>query len=468
MAETGIQEKGANRGKTVVRVLRIVGFALLVALFIGLLVHALLSVFVKRYYPTFGHSRLFAVVTDSMEPEIAAGSMIVCRVPQGAGDIEVGTVITFEVTDGKAVTLLTHRVVEIRVDEASGTVRYVTRGDNAGGVDAVRPRFEDVVGVYTGRKCGFFGYVVGFLQSSQGAIALILIAMIGLIVYIVVRFIGLVNTWRAVAVAALRKSGTLLAETENESLTTIADVIGIVVKDPYDRKDVRRKDRKLHWFLKTGALPKRPYADDLEIDPASVDARETSIVLDPPAAETETPQTAGTGTPQIAVETCEQVRYAYTYAARLARLQPQSKEWYVRLKNELLSYVGVRAKTAKGGERFSVGRQTVGRLTVRGKTLCLALTVEASAYAGGKYRIERARDGSLVYRIRSERRAKYALELIADAMRKFAVEKDPTYLAQDFYVPYAGVYTLMQQGLVKRDTRLTEKKYRIEEVDGDE
>lgn len=258
------KEGARSKKKTATRVLGICGFCALCALLLALVVNSLLCVFLPHYYPTFGGYRLFAIVSDSMEPEIPTGYMISGRVPKSADEIEVGTIITFEVRQGNSVVLVTHRVKEIHTDAATGVISYTTQGDNVDRADGVRPTYDRVVGIYTGGKCAFFGYFFGFLQSSEGAITLIIIALIIALTLIIIRFVNLVTVWRSTAVNALKKSGSMLSGTEIEQLGTIADVIGIVSKEPIDEKDVKRKDKKLKWFIRTGSLPKRPYSDDLD------------------------------------------------------------------------------------------------------------------------------------------------------------------------------------------------------------
>lgn len=268
MAEEIIGEETDKKPKTKARlagkICGICGFVIACVLLAVLTVNALLCVFVKHYYPTFGQYRLFAIVSDSMEPEIMTGDMIVGRVPKDESEITPGTVITYELDQNGSIVLITHRVTGTGINEETGERYYTTRGDNAGGTDAYRPVFSDIVGVYTGNKCGFFGYFFGFLQSPEGAIALIIIILIITITLIIVHFVNLVTIWRKIALIALKKSGMLLSDTQIEELGTIADVIGIVTKEPLDKTDIRRKDKKLHWFIRTGALPKRPYSDDLD------------------------------------------------------------------------------------------------------------------------------------------------------------------------------------------------------------
>lgn len=470
--QEGAKEK--SRSRTAKKVCGWVGFALSLALLIGLTVNALLAVFLDHYYPTFGSYRLFSIVTDSMEPEIPTGNMIVCRVPESEDEIGVGTVITYEWRQNGNVTLITHRVIEVNTDAVTRIVSYTTQGDNAGGVDAVRPAFSDVVGIYTGQKCAFFGYLFGFLQSAEGAIALIVILLIIALTIIIVHFVNLVNVWRNLAVAALKKSGTMLSDTQIEGLGVIADVIGIVSKDPVDKADVKRKDKKLRWFIKTGALPKRPYNDDLDENAAFSGGGKLDLGLSVPTAE---PSVAGEEsavssageTERILHDRFEKISYRFTFRAKLAMLAPQPKEWYSLLKNELLSYRGVRVRTNNKFESFMIGRRTAARFAVRGKTLCFYFAGKPSDYENGKYAVQQVKSNTpCLYRIRSALRAKYALALIGDLISGFGAEKNPDYIQQDFYPPYEGIVSLLQKGLVKRNLTSVEKTYRLVETDSEE
>lgn len=275
--EEQIRQSENKKSGTAVKVLKIVGFVFLCVVFVVLLINALLSVFMDKYYPTFGKYRLFAIVSDSMEDEIPTGHLIVCKVPDDPSEIEVDTVITYEWKNGGSTVLITHRVVAITYNEA-GEARYTTKGDNADGIDTVRPTYNDVIGIYTGKSCAVLGYIIGFLTSAEGAITLILAVLIITITAIIVHFVHRVTVWRNVALAALKKSGAILGDTQIEELGTIKDVIGIVAKEPLDERDVRRKDKKLNWFIKTGTLPKRPYSDDLDESLPAVEQKMPRLV----------------------------------------------------------------------------------------------------------------------------------------------------------------------------------------------
>ena len=122
-------------------------------------------------------------------------------------------------------------------------------------------------------------------------------------------------------------------------------------------------------------------------------------------------------------------------------------------------------------ETFHIGRMTVAKFIVRGKTLSMLFAVEPSSYAGTKYSVRDVStvssmaDTPTMYRIRKERRCRYAKEMISDIMNELKVYKNPNYEAQDYFVPYEGDMALMQRGLVKRVVSGSTKTFKIEEVD---
>ena len=174
----------------------------------------------------------------------------------------------------------------------------------------------------------------------------------------------------------------------------------------------------------------------------------------------------------IVTETGERIRYDRSLTAKLGKLSNESKEWYTELKNELLSYEKIKDRMSWKRESFRLGRVTLARFTVRGKTLCLFFAVEPSGYAGTKYHVEdvsnvaSTADTPTMYRIKSGRRMKYAKEMIAGIMKEIKVYKNPRYEAKDFFVPYEGDMALMQRGLIKRVITGSTRTFKIEELDG--
>lgn len=174
------------------------------------------------------------------------------------------------------------------------------------------------------------------------------------------------------------------------------------------------------------------------------------------------------------IEGQERVRYDRSFTAKLCQLKSETKEWYTLIKNELLSYERVKPRMSWRRESFRIGRMTFARLTIRGKTLCLMLAVEPDGYSGTKYAVEdvsnvdSTADTPTLYRIKSERRLKYAKEMIAGVMKELKCYKNSHYEAQDFFMPYEGDMSLMLRGLVKRLVSKSTRAFKVEEVNDEE
>lgn len=111
----------------------------------------------------------YTVLSGSMEPTYHVGSLIYVRDIE-ADEIEVGTPLTFSVSDGSLVA--THRVCEII--EENGETLYITKGD-ANDVTDPPLKYSRVIGspVYS---IPYLGYFSTWLQSGAGVIAGIALA----------------------------------------------------------------------------------------------------------------------------------------------------------------------------------------------------------------------------------------------------------------------------------------------------
>ncbi|MBD5132018.1 MAG: signal peptidase I [Clostridiales bacterium] len=245
------------------KVFKVAGVLLLLFVLVALTLNALLSMFSDNYYTTFGKYRLFAIVTDSMEPEIPTGSMIVDVKPTSEAEITVGTVITFRAKSGKDTILLTHRVTAI--GERNGQTVYTTKGDNAGGTDAYKPTFDDIAGVYTGNKCGFFGSLFGFFQSSLGISMLIFCLFIVIVAWVAIWYINRTEIRKKVENAALKKSAQALSSVSLRydnitEITAVMDVLGMLTDTPQTHAEAKAISDRLMQFIRAEnlELPKTP------------------------------------------------------------------------------------------------------------------------------------------------------------------------------------------------------------------
>ena len=271
--EVAQQPQPIKKRSKVARGFGIFGVIVLVILLIVLTVNALLSMFMEDYYTTFGEYRLFSIVSDSMEPTIPKGSMIVGTKPKDISEVKVstsetskdGTVITFKTknVNGDSI-LLTHRVVGKSTDE-KGKTTFTTRGDNAGGVDSVHPEWDDIVGIYTGKKVGFFGALFGFFASALGASVLIFVLFIVIVAWITIFYINRTEARKALENAALKKSSEALSTVNLRydnihEITAVLDVLGMVTEEPKSSAESKMITERLNEFIRatTFELPKTP------------------------------------------------------------------------------------------------------------------------------------------------------------------------------------------------------------------
>ena len=171
------------------------------------------------------------------------------------------------------------------------------------------------------------------------------------------------------------------------------------------------------------------------------------------------------------------LRYDRSFTARLIQSEDSVKQWYTLLKNELLSYKKVRARMSWKRETFRVSgsalaeggeSRTIARLSHRGKTLCLFLPLNPANYEDTKYKVELEdstsyEDTPCLYRIKNEKRLRYALELIQSVMEELGVPR-VEHETEDFYMPYEGVVELIEKGLVKRVVKSKEEEAIFEEI----
>lgn len=146
-----------------------------------------------------------------------------------------------------------------------------------------------------------------------------------------------------------------------------------------------------------------------------------------------------------------------TFTAKLIQSEDYVKDYYTELKNELLSYKKVHARMSKKRESFNFGRMCLARLTIRGKTLRLHLALDPKEYIDTKYIIDDTSetkslaDTPLMYRIKNDRRLKYAKDLIAAVMAQVgAVKQEIEPVDYTAMYPYEEDEPLIERDLITR------------------
>lgn len=148
------------------------------------------------------------------------------------------------------------------------------------------------------------------------------------------------------------------------------------------------------------------------------------------------------------------IRSIKSFAAKLICSNDETKSYYNELKNEILSYKGIRSRISWNYESFNFGKDQIAKFSVRNGTLCLYFALDMKELKGSKYRVElcpstRYAAVPCMYRIRNARRCECAKELIAMVTQKFGLVKGKTPGAECFS-SYENSDALLKKVLIKK------------------
>ena len=151
-------------------------------------------------------------------------------------------------------------------------------------------------------------------------------------------------------------------------------------------------------------------------------------------------------------------RYKKSFLTRLIQSDDRIKSYYSTIKNKLLSYKGIKARTSWSFESCNKGRIQCAKLNVRGKALLVYLNLNTAKYTDSKYRFQytgdkiKYADVPMLLKVKGDRSLKHALELIEDMMNDLGI---PMGEAQniDYTIPYQTTDELIEAGLIKLISR---------------
>jgi len=139
--------------------------------------------------PSVGDNVPLIVLTESMEPDIKGGDLIICH-PVDPQTLKEGDVIAFFDPKGNGTSIVTHKIHEVFRDEETGKITefktYGINNFNAKGeqsYDKVNVPVDDVVGIYTGERVPVIGSIAMFMQSTWGLILCIFLPLACFIAY---------------------------------------------------------------------------------------------------------------------------------------------------------------------------------------------------------------------------------------------------------------------------------------------
>lgn len=152
------------------------------------------------------------------------------------------------------------------------------------------------------------------------------------------------------------------------------------------------------------------------------------------------------------------MKYDRSFMARLIQSDDGKKELYGEVRTALLSYERVNQTYSWGSERFSLGRRTIARIKVRGKTLCLYLDLDPSQYKISVYHqadvsANKSVAGTpMMVKIKSPIGAKKAMRLISEMLEKSGAKQKNIVYGCDYVAayPFETTEELIAEGLIKR------------------
>lgn len=234
----------------------------------------------------------------------------------------------------------------------------------------------------------------------------------------------------------------------------IATVIALVITVVFAVRN-RKKNAK----QEQPAVEEQPTAQEApQAQPAKV-VQETQPAPEEPVAAAQPQQevaVADDRDTEVVTRGKVQIRYDKSQAAKLMQSDGTVKDYYDLIKNELLSYKGVKCRLSWKHESFRKGRVCVAKLKVRGKHLRLLLPLNPADYVDTKYKVKDLSDKKnhadtpCGYSIKNDRRSVYAKDLIATVMQANEAEKIETeFVKYSKEFPYDTTDNLIYRKLIK-------------------
>ena len=193
-----------------------------------------------------------------------------------------------------------------------------------------------------------------------------------------------------------------------------------------------------------------------------VTEEETEVVVDEDAAPVaEEPKTAvlvmgedGKGATAYVGGEVVHIRFRSSFMSRLIQSTENIQTFYSDIKNHVLSYKGIKARSSWNYEAFNKGRVQLVKLNIKGKTLVVNLNLDPKEFNINKYHFVDCSDKPkfakvpMMMKVRSGRALKYTLELIDEMMKQYEITQGeiPTV---DYRMPYESTEELAKRGVVK-------------------
>lgn len=163
-----------NKRKKISKTVRYLIDILLVIIIYNLILVSLSCLNKIEEISIFGY-KAYKITTNSMEPEIDVGDVVIVKELEDNNEIKEDDVITFEHNS----KVITHRVVDIKDEQ--GNTAYITKGDN-NNIEDSKSVYKDEIKGKVVFKIKFLGNLITLFENQIFFLILILIFLI-LILY---------------------------------------------------------------------------------------------------------------------------------------------------------------------------------------------------------------------------------------------------------------------------------------------
>ena len=143
-----------------------------------------------------------------------------------------------------------------------------------------------------------------------------------------------------------------------------------------------------------------------------------------------------------------------SFTAKVCQSDVDVKEFYTELKAYVLSYKKVRSNVSWNYDNVHLGRNSIIKFAMRGKTLVMFTSLDFKAYENTKYHprfmgdVKKYEDTPTMVKIKSTRAVKFAKELIDEILKDVA--KKDEYVPEPIDLKYRSDKQLIELGLAKK------------------
>lgn len=219
-----------NQSAGFLKILKIIVSVIFWAIMALLVVFSIISIVSKNTPTVFGR-QYYAIVSNSMEPEIKTGSLVTVK-KIDIDDVEVGDIITYTLETSTGKINITHRVVEVTTYK--NEIALVTKGDNLENNDTYYITADMLLGVVT-NSTAFVGYLLGFMVSWYGIFSMIMILLIILLASFLVKNYVVNKRYEEARAKALARASEiahkLKMENQSNRYVTMLDYALTLIKE---------------------------------------------------------------------------------------------------------------------------------------------------------------------------------------------------------------------------------------------